>query len=64
GTDRKGAVIDALPLETEGILLVKTAANGGYATFYVRHGELIPYILTIIAALIIAVSLFKTGRKA
>jgi apolipoprotein N-acyltransferase len=57
--DRAGHVIDLLPLQVRGYIAVEVNSGGDALTFYVRHGEMIPWSLSFLALMSILLSLFK-----
>ena len=61
--DRNGRVIDSLPLDKRGVISTEVASGGEKLTFYVRHGELLPWILSLLGFAGILISAFKAPRK-
>lgn len=61
--DRAGRVVSHLPLEKQGVLRVKVHAGGPEATFYTEHGELIPFLLSVLGLAGVLISVFKRVRR-
>jgi len=58
--DRSGRVTAHLPLQTRGTLSAEVLSGGPDLTFYVKHGELIPWALSLLGL----ASLLVSGIKA
>lgn len=57
--DRRGKVTDYLPLQARGTLSVNVESGGNDLTFYVRHGELIPFLLSLLGFIAVIIAVFS-----
>ncbi len=61
--DRSGRIVNKLPLNRSGTLTAELLSGGEELTFYVSYGEIIPWLLSIIALAGIMISLFRSRAE-
>ena len=63
--DRTGRVIESIPYNERGTFAVQVESGGNDLTFYVRHGELIPWLMSLLAlfGILISACWGRTGRR-
>jgi apolipoprotein N-acyltransferase len=61
--DRAGRLINHLPLQRKGALTAEVLSGGDELTFYVRHGELIPWTFSLIALVGLIITIFRSPIK-
>ena len=59
--DQAGRVLERIPYNVKGTRMVSIQAGSGYLTFYVRHGELIPRLMALLAAMGLLAAQIKQG---